>query len=211
MVRVGQKLLEERLKKRLTIEEVARIIKIRPSFLSAIEKGEYGKLPQGAYTQGFVKNYAEFLGLSQREILPLFRREFKERESFGVLPKGFTAKDDIKLQGFKISQTALIIFLVFFTLLIYILFQYRFMIIDPPLEVFTPNDNQVVSRNLTVSGKTDPNATVLVNDSPVVLTKDGKFTKNITLFSGKNIIRITSQNRFGKKTVFERTVEVQEE
>ncbi len=210
MIRVGQKLLEERLRKGLTLDQVAKTIKIRSSFLSAIEKSEYNRLPQGAYTQGFVKNYAEFLGLSQREILPLFRREFNEGESFRVLPKGFDKTEDIKMQGFKITQTALSVLLIFFILIIYILFQYRYTVISPPLEVFTPSDNQV-SQNITVSGKTDPNAIVYVNDSPVALTGDGKFTKHITLFSGKNIIRIIAQNRFGKKTVLERVVNVKEE
>lgn len=211
MLSAGQKLLEERLKKDLTIDEVAKIIKIRASFLSAIEKGEYAKLPAGAYTQGFVKNYAAFLGIPQREILPLFRREFNEKESLRVLPQGFSRTEEIRLRGFKIGQTALGVLLVFFTLLIYILFQYRFIIINPPLEVFTPLDNQKVSQNLTVSGKTDPNSTISVNDFPVVLDRDGKFTKNLTLFYGKAIIRVIAQNRLGKKTILERNVEVKNE
>ena len=52
MIRVGQLLRDERVRKRLTIEEVAKATKIRTNFLSAIEKGEYKKLPSSAYAQG---------------------------------------------------------------------------------------------------------------------------------------------------------------
>jgi len=63
MVNVGEKLYEERVKKGHTLEEVSKATKIRASFLLAIEKGEYKKLPSGTYVHGFVRNYARFLGL----------------------------------------------------------------------------------------------------------------------------------------------------
>lgn len=53
-------------KKGLSINDAADATKIRMSFISAIERGEYKKLPSGAYIQGFVKNYIEFLGLPKR-------------------------------------------------------------------------------------------------------------------------------------------------
>ncbi len=49
MITAGQKLYEERIRRGLTLEEIARATKIRSSFLSAIEKGEYKKLPSSAY------------------------------------------------------------------------------------------------------------------------------------------------------------------
>ena len=73
MVHVGEKLSEERIRRGLTLEEVAKATKIRASFLQAIEKGEYKKLPSGTYVHGFVRNYAKFLGLPEYEILSLFK------------------------------------------------------------------------------------------------------------------------------------------
>ena len=80
MIRAGEKLREERLKKHLTLEEVSRATKIKESFLLAIEKGEYKKLPPATYAQGFVRNYAGFLGMPEQEILAIFRREYDEEE-----------------------------------------------------------------------------------------------------------------------------------
>ena len=211
MITAGQKLYEERIRRGLTLEEIARATKIRSSFLSAIEKGEYKKLPSSAYIQGFVKNYAEFLGLPQKEIVALFKREFNEREFLSVLPQGFSKDQDVSLTGIRFGQTAFAIIAIFVTLLGYILFQYRYAFINPPLEIDTPKEGEMVSVPFFVSGKTDPNATVFINEDSIVVDADGNFKKNITLFPGKTIIKITAQNRLGKKTQIDRHVEIKSE
>ena len=62
MVPLGKRLLSARTQRKLSLEEVAAATKIKARFLSAIEKGEYEKLPSPAYAKGFVKNYAAYLG-----------------------------------------------------------------------------------------------------------------------------------------------------
>ena len=78
MIYVGEKLYEERVKKGYSLDEVSKATKIRSSFLLAIEKGEYKKLPSSTYVHGFVRNYARFLGLPEHEILALFKRQYDE-------------------------------------------------------------------------------------------------------------------------------------
>src|SRR5258708_508503 len=97
MVRLGQRLKEERTLKNLTIDEVAKATKIRPQFISAMEQGNYKNLPSKAYAHGFVKNYISFLGLSMRDSLAMFRREFDEKEYVDVLPESFTKQKNIPL------------------------------------------------------------------------------------------------------------------
>src|SRR3989344_231387 len=115
MIRTGQKLRDERIRRGLSIDDVAKATKIRSSFLLAIEKGDYSKLPSSAYVQGFVRNYAEYLGLSKREVLAIFRREFDEEKVFRVLPEGMVKSSDVARIPFRIHHTALIVvFLIFF-------------------------------------------------------------------------------------------------
>ncbi|KKQ42208.1 MAG: Transcriptional regulator, XRE family [Candidatus Levybacteria bacterium GW2011_GWB1_37_8] len=209
MVHVGEKLSEERIRRGLTLEEVAKATKIRASFLQAIEKGEYKKLPSGTYVHGFVRNYARFLGLSEHEILALFKREYEEEKFVKVLPDGFARQDDFSLSKFKIAQVLKVLFLIFILLLAYILFQYRSAIFNPLLSVSAPAENSVVSsQKITVIGKTDPNATVFINSIPVLLDKDGNFKKIINVFPGKTKITIKSVNKFNRTTVIERSVEI---
>lgn len=208
MIRVGQKLYEERIKKGLTLEEVAKATKIRSSFLSAIEKGEYHTLPSSAYIQGFVKNYADFLGLPQKEIVAIFKREFNEKEFLGVLPKSFTHKDEILLSRLRLSQTATTILVIACVIIGYMLFQYRYAIINPPLVVGRPQENEEVTSPVTVVGKTDANASVSVDEFLVSVDQNGNFHKEITIFPGNNVIKIIAKNRFGRQTQIERHINV---
>lgn len=208
MVRVGEKLYETRIRKSLTLEEIAEKTKIRPQFLVAIEKGEYDKLPSPAYAKGFVRNYASYLGLSQKEILALFRREFDEKRAYKVLPDGMTQGKSFLLTRTRIRQSFFIVALAGITLLGYLGFQYRSMFLPPLLIVDSPQQNAQTKDEITVSGKTDPNATVLINNEPVLPNTNGEFTKSLTLFPGKTSIILKAKNRFGKETILQRTIDV---
>lgn len=209
MIQVGQRLREERLKKKLTLDEVSRNIRIRVNFLSAIEKGEYQKLPSRAYAYGFIKNYAEFLGLPKQEMLALFRREFNEDKVYKVLPEGFVRSNHFPSKPKKNPENLIFIIIVFLFFLGYIFFQYRYAFINPPLEIYAPQEKEIIfSREITVSGKTDANANVYINENAVSVNKDGFFQKNLDLFPGKTTIKIKVVNRFGKETEIERSIEI---
>ena len=209
MIRAGEKLREIRLEKGLTIEDVSKSTKIKTLFLEFIENGEYGKLPSVSYAQGFVKNYAKFLGVPDEEIMAIFRREFNEDKTFKVLPKGFEEKEEFPISGFKIRRTAVFIFLIFIFLIFYLLFQYRYAFINPPLKIDSPKNMSVIfSSEITVSGETDPNATVYVNKDAVSVDQDGKFKKTINVFPGKVFITVKVINKFSKETEKKLEVEV---
>ncbi len=209
MVNVGEKLYEERVKKGHTLEEVSKATKIRASFLLAIEKGEYKKLPSGTYVHGFVRNYARFLGLPEYEILALFKRGYSEEKFQKIIPEGLIKTNDFPLKRIKLAQTLKIFFLVFIALLIYIFFQYRSALFNPPLTVSFPKDNSVISsQTITVIGKTDSNSAVFINNETASLDRNGNFRKTISVFSGKAKITIKAINNFNKTTILERQIEV---
>ncbi|MDP2649385.1 MAG: helix-turn-helix domain-containing protein [bacterium] len=209
MIKVGQWLREERTKKSLTIEDIEKSTKIKASFISIIERGEYQKLPSSTYAYGFVGNYAQFLGLPKSKILALFKREFDENKTFKVLPEGFSKDADFPIQRIRLKQASILIIVFFLILLGYILFQYRYAVLSPELEINMPKDNEVFSsKQVTVSGQTDPNATVYINNISVSLNENGIFKRNIDLFPGKTTIKIKAVNRFGKETNAQRVVEI---
>lgn len=209
MIRVGQKLQEERIKKELSLDDVSSQTKIRQSFLAAIEKGEYNKLPSAAYAQGFVRNYARFLGLAEKEILALFRREFDEEKYIRVLPQSMTKEQSYIPSRFRAKQTVIAVCLIFVALAVFIIYQYRFAIFNPELYVSSPANNSVIySSRVVVLGKTDPNATVFVDNFPVSVNTNGEFRKVMSLFPGKSIITIKSINKYGRQSIEKRTVEI---
>lgn len=202
MIKAGEKLKEKRLEKGLSLEDVSKNTKIKADFLEFIENSRYEKLPSVSYAQGFVRNYARFLGLNEKEIMAIFRREFEGEKLYRVLPKVFERQDEFPISKFKIRRSALFIILSFLIFLSYILFQYRYAVINPPLIVSSPkNLSKSSSSQITVYGKTDSNATVWVNSDAVSVDESGNFQKTINVFPGKTIITVKAVNKFSKETI----------
>jgi cytoskeleton protein RodZ len=72
---VGATLREARDRRGWTIAGVAEYLRIRPVVLEAMEAGQFEKLPTGAYALGFVRTYADFLGLDRDEIIRRVKAE----------------------------------------------------------------------------------------------------------------------------------------
>lgn len=208
MIKLGPLLRQQRLKKKLTIGEVAKETKIKESFLEALEKGNYERLPSPAYAKGFVSNYATFLGLPKGETVALFRREFDEKKAYKVLPDSLTKREPLPLKRSRLRQSLIIIVVILILSLGYLLFQYRAAFLAPSLSISEPKQGASVHEEVIIKGKTDPEATVTVNKKPVSLKNDGSFSKQLLLFPGKETITITAQNRFGKEATIERQVTV---
>jgi cytoskeletal protein RodZ len=209
MVRLGHLLHQKRLARQQTLEEVAQDLKIKSKFLAAIERGEYNKLPSPAYAQGFVRNYASYLGLSNAETTMLFKREFDEKRAMKVLPDSMVKTKEFPLQRHRIQQS-LIIFVLFLLLVFgYLFFQYRAAFLPPALSVNSPSAGSKTSQDVIVEGSADSNASVTINGEPVSLSVNGSFQKEVTLFPGGSTITVKATNRFGKTATVQRTVEVQ--
>lgn len=72
---VGQSLKTARELTGKGIEEVAQHLRIRTPFLQALEDGRHRDLPGGTYAVGFLRTYADFLGLDGEEMVRRFRAE----------------------------------------------------------------------------------------------------------------------------------------
>src|SRR5579862_2394797 len=131
MVRLGPHLRQKRLQRKQTLEEIAQVLKIKPQFLAAIERGEYHKLPSPAYAKGFVRNYAAYLGVPKEETTMLFKREFDEKRAMKVLPDVMVKTKEFPIQRLRIPQSVIIF--IFFLILVfgYLFFQYRAAFLPP--------------------------------------------------------------------------------
>jgi cytoskeleton protein RodZ len=68
-------LRRERETRGLDLVDVAALLRIKPGYLAAIEAGDLDRLPGATYAIGFVRAYAEHLGLDGGEVLRRFRQE----------------------------------------------------------------------------------------------------------------------------------------
>jgi cytoskeletal protein RodZ len=68
LANIGAYLQSVRQDKGMAIDEVANQIFIRPALVKAIEAGDWESLPEPVFVQGFIRRYADYLGLDGREI-----------------------------------------------------------------------------------------------------------------------------------------------
>ncbi|MBC8016668.1 MAG: helix-turn-helix domain-containing protein [Sporomusaceae bacterium] len=74
MKTVGESLREEREKKGLSLRDIETAISIRTLYLNAIEEGNYHLIPGEVYLKGFIRNYANYLGLNGQQMVDLYRK-----------------------------------------------------------------------------------------------------------------------------------------
>ena len=166
------KTLEERREMlSLTYTEVEGHIHLRPRYLEALEKGDFGALPSPVQTRGMLNNYAEFLDLDADALLIRYAeglqaqrvaRQIKEREHLASTPKkkrkfalgGFIAPDLI----FGVGMVAL---LIAFT--IWGLGRIAKSNIDEKTEATAPSIAEVLMTTPTISITGTATPTVIVN------------------------------------------------
>ncbi len=208
MKTVGNLLKEARVSKGYSLAEVEEAIKIRAKFLTAMEADDFRRLPSPSIVRGFVHNYAEFLGLNSQTILAFLRRQMAEVPKASFLPKGMAESMNRSL--FQLTPGKFLLLLVgglVTIFLVYLGLQYRQMRLPPYLSLESPKDNIVTSeKRVEVIGKTDPDATVMVDSVSVLVRSDGRFFNTISLESGVNKITVVATSRFGKTTTLTREI-----
>lgn len=75
---VGYTLRQERERQNLSINDIEQGTSIRALYIEAIENGEYDKLPGTIYAKGFIKNYANFLGIDADAAAKEFMADINE-------------------------------------------------------------------------------------------------------------------------------------
>jgi len=73
MESIGEKLRLARERNNLTIDQVARETHVAKRFLKALEDEDFSVFPGETYAMGFLRNYAEYLGLSPDELVGIYR------------------------------------------------------------------------------------------------------------------------------------------
>jgi cytoskeleton protein RodZ len=100
---VGQQLRQAREERSLTIEEAAQTTRIRVHYLTAMEAGEFDKLPSAVQVRGFLRAYADFLSLDGDALLAALDGE---QNSAASLPSTRASKQAEKKPASNPEQTA---------------------------------------------------------------------------------------------------------
>lgn len=110
---VGERLKQAREARGITLVDLADRTKVSRRFLVAIEEGRLDKLPSRPFAIGYVRAYAEALGLDADALVSRFRTEAPEGEAALAAPVGvgFQDKNRLSLIGGALAAAAVAIVL----------------------------------------------------------------------------------------------------
>ena len=89
MFEIGGSLREARLKRNLTPADVQKAIRIRDRYLQALEEERWELLPGDAYVKGFLRTYADYLGLDGNLYVEEYNSRFARPDEPQLVPERF--------------------------------------------------------------------------------------------------------------------------
>jgi cytoskeletal protein RodZ len=188
---LGKRLREARLNRGLTIKKASLDLNIATKYLEALEKQEPRLLPGQDYFDKWLTVYADYLGLSRAEINQLKNKI----EVTGQI------KNQDNRHSLSLSEwfRRIIILVAISGVVIFLLYRVNAIFSPPPLTISSPQDGTVShNRQLEVIGTTAKEAELVINNMPVFVDQNGKFSTFVDLQSGLNLIKITAQKRYSR-------------
>jgi cytoskeleton protein RodZ len=82
--KIGRFLEQKRKERGLSLEEVEQATKIRKRYLTGLEREDYAMLPDAVYAHGFLKTYANYLGLDGEALSKQLKSRRKPRRERGI-------------------------------------------------------------------------------------------------------------------------------
>lgn len=208
---IGQSLKDERQNRRISLERMAEVTHIRLDYLEALENDQFDVLPSAAYVRGFIKAYTQYVAIESKPYLALLRRDYKETKKGQLVPRDFVKPMRLRRARWTPFTWVTIALAIFFGVIVTYLAIQLYRVSRPPeLVITSPESRQTVAAETPVSGFTDPDAIITINDQPVAIQPDGSFQTTLRFpVEGVGIISVVATDRSGKSTKQMVTVTVQ--
>lgn len=191
----------------VSLEMMEKDTQIRRSYLQALEKGEYEKLPAPLYARNFIRSYARVLGADEDYFLELYEEECGLCDLIVPMqtPRQKMAKGRLRIWNSFIKFGLLSLILVF--AFGYLGWQVKSIVAPPEIVIVSPvNESLTGDATITIEGFVDKDATVYVNGKQVVVNADSTFKTQIDLKKGLNEIMIEAERRYSRRAIIQRNV-----
>ncbi len=86
MFEIGSSLREARMRQKLELADVERATRIRARYLMALEEERFDSFPGTAYAKGFLRTYADHLGLDAQRFVDEYNSRFAQEEELQSAP-----------------------------------------------------------------------------------------------------------------------------
>ena len=92
MFEIGKSLREARVRRSIEFAQAEQVTKIRGKYLRALEDEQFEVLPSQTYVKGFLRTYAEYLGLDGQLYVDEYNSRFVAAEDADFRPRRSTAR-----------------------------------------------------------------------------------------------------------------------
>ena len=79
----GARLRRARMRRGIDLEEISRVTRINPNYLSFLEDDRFDALPAAVYVRGFVSAYASYVGLDPARVTSGYMQRFEQERPAG--------------------------------------------------------------------------------------------------------------------------------
>lgn len=104
MKHIGEYLKQRRCEKNITLEEAASQTGIREQYLTALESGDFEKIPGDVFIKGFIRNYGNFLEENGNDLVEAYTKGLATPEALHEPLKA--APSDVKEQPEVLQEPA---------------------------------------------------------------------------------------------------------
>jgi cytoskeleton protein RodZ len=101
----GDELRRERELRRISLREVADATKINLRYLEALERNDFEHLPGGIFNRGFVKAYAQFIGIDAETMVTAYIHEAQNQQAEERPSPGFSKHASSSGTGRSVQPT----------------------------------------------------------------------------------------------------------
>lgn len=197
----GESLRRAREERHLSLRTVARETKLPIKHLQAIEAGDWESLPRGDYARYFMREYAKYLSLDPEPLL--------SEVAPGALPMQASqpARRPVDTTRAVHPMRRLLVLGILVLVLGYLVFAARVVLRPSELTLTSPEQDVATDQAvLIVSGVTVAGTEVTLNGAPVQVNERGRFSQEVPLQPGLNILTIVGKKGLSRAVTVVRRV-----
>jgi cytoskeletal protein RodZ len=198
---------KEREARNLDIKQLSVAAGVSTSNLKMIESGRWKDLPSEIYTKNFLSKCAKVFLIDENIFLDLYVKEAGIKNNNEKIER--ISKRSFLVTPKIVAGAVFALFVV--VVVVYFVFQMSYLLGNPQLFVTSPEYDIITEvKEIEISGTTQHDNKVTINDNDVFVDADGHFSEMIPLQPGINNIRIKAINRLNKESVIIRKIILEE-
>lgn len=190
---IGDLLKNTRLSKKISLDKASKATKISQTYLKALEEEDFDKIPGEVVLKGFMKIYAEFLGVDYSTINSELNKKLKKHKIPDEKKPQIISQQKGSVDFKKITLVLLSVLILLIVLVG--LFSFIGYVIKASKKLSIVNSNKIVEKNIAKNIKIDAE---IIEKTWLLVYSDGKLVFKGILSKGDKRSWVANKKLFLK-------------